>query len=129
MTKVLTSARINQMILKRGLRSKESWIGVDLDGTLAMHQGYRGMKRVGAPVPEMVERIKGWLEKGIEVRIFTARITCPGYDEEVIRRFLERCELPRDLVITNVKDLYMIELWDDIAVQVVRNTGKRVDGK
>ena len=34
-----------------------------------------------------------------------------------------------DLEITNVKDFYMIELWDDRVVQVVPNSGQRVDGK
>jgi hypothetical protein len=32
------------------------------------------------------------------------------------------------LPVTNVKDFGMIELWDDRAVQVVPNTGQRVDG-
>lgn len=32
------------------------------------------------------------------------------------------------LPITNVKDYGMIELWDDRAVQVIPNTGRRADG-
>jgi hypothetical protein len=31
--------------------------------------------------------------------------------------------------ITCCKDRGMIELWDDRAVQVIENTGERVDGK
>ena len=48
------------------------WIGVDLDGTLATHDGKRS-QRIGAPIPAMVERVKMWLREGREVRIVTAR--------------------------------------------------------
>ena len=33
------------------------------------------------------------------------------------------------LPVTNVKDWHMLELWDDRAVQVEPNTGRRVDGE
>ncbi len=36
--------------------------------------------------------------------------------------------LPRDLEITNSKDLAMLELWDDRCVQLIPNTGRRADG-
>jgi len=35
----------------------------------------------------------------------------------------------KQLRITCKKDYKMIELWDDRAVQVIPNTGKRADGK
>jgi hypothetical protein len=34
----------------------------------------------------------------------------------------------KNLMITAFKDYGMEELWDDLAVQVIRNTGERVDG-
>lgn len=49
------------------------WIGVDLDGTLAVYQGWTGSDQVGPPVENMIERVKRWIEQGKEVRIFTAR--------------------------------------------------------
>jgi hypothetical protein len=53
------------------------WIGVDLDGTLAHYEGWKGQEHIGEPIAPMVERVKGWLAEGREVRIFTARVYCP----------------------------------------------------
>lgn len=104
------------------------WIGVDLDGTLAEYDQWRGAEHIGAPVPLMVERVQRWLQDGREVRIFTARVS-EGEDLPVVRYHIEqwcRRHIGRILPITNVKDLHMDELWDDRAVQVERNTGQPV---
>ena len=107
------------------------WIGVDLDGTLAeYHRGdlrTYGNTYIGPPVPEMVARVKSWLERGFEVRIFTARISeeHPG-DLQKIRSAIElwlQINIGHKLKITNVKDYNMIELWDDRSIQVIPNTG------
>lgn len=107
------------------------WIGVDLDGTLAVYNRgdlYRnGHTYIGPPVEAMLERVKRWLENGIEVRIFTARVSeeHPG-DLKKIREAIEAwCleHIGQVLKITNVKDYSMIELWDDRSVQVIPNTG------
>ena len=37
------------------------WIGVDLDGTLAIYTGWKGCDHVGEPIPPMVERVKAGL--------------------------------------------------------------------
>ncbi len=108
--------------------SGAGWIGVDLDGTLAHYDGWKGIEHIGDPVPAMIERVRGWLAEGREVRIFTARVTkredyshltAKGY----IRAWLMQNGLPFGMPITNVKDYGMIELWDDRAVQVEINTG------
>lgn len=108
------------------------WIGVDLDGTLAVYDEWRGFGHIGKPIPKMVERIKGWLKAGTEVRIFTARVSNNGVrmpDEPVrepIERWLvEEAGLPI-LKITCVKDFEMMQLWDDRAVGVEFNTGERI---
>ena len=116
----------------------KAWIGVDLDGTLAEYDGWDGGK-IGAPIPAMVERIKEWLEKGEhDVRIFTARVgpnafvpiemaenTRARTIQHIQTWLKEEAGLP-GLQVTATKDFAMIELWDDRAVQVVRNTGERV---
>lgn len=130
----------------------KGWIGVDLDGTLAHYDIWRGPTHIGEPVPAMVERVKRWLSEGRDVRIFTARvwpitvaIPDPGgwrqlsvLPEADVRRandavdaaaaVAEWCykHLGRELTITCVKDMAMIELWDDRAVQVIANTGDPV---
>lgn len=103
----------------------EGWIGVDLDGTLAHYDGWKGWDHIGDPIPAMLERVKRWLGEGHDVRIFTARIS--GGDRVVATAVIEQwCEqhLGRLLPVTNVKDFGMVELWDDRAVQVEANTGE-----
>lgn len=123
---------------RRARLKGKGWIGVDLDGTLAEWHGWAvSGGKIGAPIPAMVDRMKNWLSDGIEVRIFTARAAAHGThklpgDLEAQRLAIEVwCfeHIGRTLTITNVKDPDMIELWDDRAVQVERNTGRRLDGR
>lgn len=100
-----------------------SWIGVDLDGTLARYSGWRGLEHVGKPVPVMLARVKHWLEEGYTVKIFTARAAEGEKGIAPVKKWLAENGLP-DLEVTNQKDFAMIELWDDRAVQVVANTGR-----
>jgi len=113
------------------------WIGVDLDGTLAKYDTWKGITHIGAPIPRMVRRVKRWLAAGVNVRIFTARIA-PGeggdrtLDIAAFRVVLEEwClkHLGQALPVTCTKDFDMKELWDDRAVQVEFNTGKRVGAR
>lgn len=103
------------------------WIGVDLDCTVAVYPP-DNREQIGSPVPTMVNRIKIWLERGIEVRIFTARAALPD-QVALIREWCAR-HIGTELAVTNKKDFMMIELWDDRAVRVVANTGRRCcDGR
>ncbi|OUU40905.1 MAG: hypothetical protein CBC16_05530 [Verrucomicrobia bacterium TMED56] len=101
------------------------WIGVDLDGTLAEAEPWKGFDHIGRPVPMMMKRVKIWLEMGYRVKIVTARAQNPELAVPPIREWLKKNDLP-DLEITNAKDMDMIELWDDRCVQVIQNTGKPV---
>lgn len=106
------------------------WIGVDLDGTLAHYEGWNEGK-IGAPIPKMLERVKRWLAEGKQVKIFTARVN--GWHDQIRTQealIHEWCllHLGQAIPITHCKDPAMIELWDDRAVQVEPNTGRRVDG-
>jgi hypothetical protein len=102
----------------------DGWIGVDLDGTLAIYDCWRGPDHIGEPIPAMVDRVKRWLAAGNEVRIFTARVSdgLPS-TRETIRRW-SRDVFGVFLEVTCIKDYGMAELWDDRAVQVVENTGQ-----
>lgn len=98
-----------------------SWIGVDLDGTLAV---YRGGNGIGEPIPLMMARVKTWIKNGFTVKIFTARASVPELILP-IKVWLKENGLP-DLEVTNCKDFGMIELWDDLARRVEYNTGKEL---
>lgn len=118
------------------------WIGVDLDGTLALYDGWKGADHIGDPIPGMVDRVKKWLAAGKDVRIFTARAYCPelpnrgdpdyavimaqrGDHVAAMRAIREWClkHIGQVLPVTNAKDYGMDELWDDRAIPVKFNEG------
>jgi len=112
------------------------WIGVDLDGTLAKYDGWKGELHIGEPVPEMVFRVHKWLAEGRAVKIFTARVA-PGAKNldgsprdlsVTVRAIHNWCvkHIGTELEITCVKDFGMVELWDDRCVQVETNTGRPI---
>lgn len=107
--------------------STYGWIGVDFDGTLAEYHGWKGDKHLGDPIAPMVDRVRRWLADGREVRIVTARF---HNGPEAIKAIKTWCveHLGTALEVTATKDFQMVELWDDRAVQVEKNTGRRVDG-
>lgn len=117
------------------------WIGVDLDGTLAEYDGWKGETHIGDPVPAMAFRVRKWLADGRTVKIFTARVGNAGAvlnldgtvrDTEAVRNVIQdwtHTHFGVRLPVTAEKDFGMIELWDDRCVQVEANTGKRMDGR
>ncbi len=110
------------------VNSQQGWIGVDLDGTLAHYTGWNG-GAIGAPIPAMVERVKLLLDQSdYKVKIFTARVHGSTGEEleKIVQPIVKWCleHLGQALDITCVKDMRMIELWDDRCVQVEPNTGR-----
>jgi len=110
--------------------SASGWIGFDLDGTLAEYSGWKGVEHIGDPVPAMAERLRSLVDRGIEVRIFTARVS--GRDhaeaERHIQDWTER-HFGQRLKVTNVKDFAMWALYDDRAIAVQLNTGHVLGGE
>jgi hypothetical protein len=103
-----------------------SWIGVDLDGTLAHYEGYGDGKVIGEPIQPMLDRVRLWLAENKKIKIFTARV---AYRNEEQRQLIkEWClkHIGQELEVTCMKDQGMRELWDDRAVSVEKNTGKAV---
>lgn len=127
----------------------KGWIGVDLDGTLAYYEGWNNGV-IGAPIKPMVDRVKGWIDKGYEVRIVTARVspliykviqesmgeTSPTISDEeglAIHKQMEDIHnwcievFGKVLQITCIKDFEMICLYDDRCRQVEFNTGRIIN--
>lgn len=109
------------------------WIGVDLDGTLAHYEEWEGPLIIGEPIPLMVDRVKRWISEGREVRIFTARVSPPSVNDDemldaILKAISEWCfkHIGTRLAVTCIKDYHMLELWDDRAVQVEKNTGRLI---
>ena len=108
------------------------WVAVDLDGTLAKYHGWNNGV-IGAPVPAMVRRVTKWLEMGVDVRIFTARVAVDSRSPSSLTRALQEEANIKDwcllhlgtiLPVTCQKDFEMIELWDDQCRPVELNTGR-----
>jgi hypothetical protein len=102
----------------------KEWIGVDLDGTLAHYEDWKGAHHIGPPIKRMVDRVTRWISEGKIVKIFTARASVPS-QIPFVKNWLSKNGLPM-LEITNIKDMWMVELWDDRCVQVEQNTGKMI---
>lgn len=106
------------------LDQDDKYLGVDLDGTLAQYDGFKGKEHIGDPIPLMKEKVMKEIESGRTVKIFTARAhdpaAIPYIEDWLLKHGFGR------LPITNIKDPGMEELWDDRAKQVIKNTGKFV---
>lgn len=107
----------------------KGWIGVDLDGTLAHYDGWKGPGHIGEPIKPMFARVKRWLANNTEVRIVTARAALKGDDfnafgSAIAVWLVKHFGADHNISVTCCKDFDMIELWDDRAVTVEKNTGK-----
>lgn len=106
-------------------KDQREWIGVDLDKTLAFHEPGTGLSAIGHPVPSMIRRVRDWLKAGKRVKIFTARAHDPK-QIPIVQDWLVKHGLPK-LEVTNIKDPLMAAIYDDKAVGIHPNTGKRTD--
>jgi DNA topoisomerase IB len=125
-SKVLDKGKLN-----KSLGSDPSWIGVDLDGTLAEYHEYKGPASIGKPISKMVDRVKEWVANNKNVKIMTARANPNSSDFRAsITAIKKWCKkyIGEELPVVYEKDLHMAELWDDRAIQIQPNTGIRVDG-
>lgn len=108
------------------------WVGVDLDGTLAIYDGWNGIEDIGLPVPKMLRVVRDLLAEGKTVKIFTARVFTdgtPARTEEAHRAreaIIAWCRkyFGRELEVTCMKDFGMVMLYDDRCRQVEPNTGR-----
>lgn len=107
--------------------SQNGWIGVDLDGTLASHDPQQGIDPIGKPIESMLLRVQQWLDAGVEVRIFTARAAEPELIVPV-KKWLKQVGLP-ELPVTHRKDLDVLQIWDDRAIQLETNTAELLTPK
>ena len=104
---------------------------VDLDGTLAHYDEWKGLEHIGEPVEAMLNHVKYWLKNAVNVWIFTARAS-HIYDMDY-HEYLDKVKGPIDdwcrkhigqvLPITCTKDFEVAVMLDDRAIQVQHNTG------
>ena len=103
---------------------------VDLDGTLAHFDEWKGATHIGEPISEMLKKVKGWLANGDKVTIFTARISPDSRytrleDVEAATKAVKAyCvkHLGQELEVTCQKTTFDT-LYDDQAEHIDINTG------
>lgn len=109
----------------------DGYIGVDLDGTLVNYDRWRGSGHIGTPIPTMMLRVIHWRNTGKEVRIITARVA-PDQHPDDLAAFLKAWAVWSQLHFNQIlpvqahKCRKLKELWDDRAVAVEPNTGRRL---
>lgn len=101
---------------------------IDLDKTLAVYNtgdySIHGSTHIGPPIPESAAMVRGWISEGKDVRIFTARAS--EGSREINNAIEQWClkHLGKILPITNCKTYESEAIYDDIAKQMIPNTGK-----
>lgn len=112
---------------------ENSWIGFDLDGTIAEYGEWRGPEVIGKPIPKMIEKLKDYLNRGFKVKILTARVAGRLYgDDPELEPYLAQqaiikwCKkhIGQELEVTAYKDYAMLFFYDDRCVQVEKDTGE-----
>lgn len=107
----------------------ETWVGFDLDGTLAVWKHGDSIEQIGSPIVKMVQVLLGFQAAGIRCKIFTARVgpcEMPAFartQRDLISAWCHK-HIGNVLEITNEKDFKMVLLFDDRAIAVQPNTGK-----
>ena len=108
--------------------------GVDLDRTTATYDGWVSEVDIGEPIGLMCSRIAAWFAAGDIVDVFTARMH-PSHGEESVANAEKAIRAwyrdvfgqePRE--VTCMKNPKWDDIWDDAVIQVVPNSGVRVDG-
>lgn len=100
-------------------------IAVDLDGTLAQYDGWKGIDHIGPVIPEVANAMERAQAEGAEVHLFTARVSDPedaAEAHQVISKWAEENNF-NFASITAVKHKFFTEFWDDRAIQVIKNQG------
>jgi len=96
------------------------YVAFDLDGTLAEYHGWSD--EIGSPIKPMVDLLMQYVNRGVRVKIFTARAN-QSEQINIIKQWLSNNNLP-DLEITCTKDYLMDHFYDDRAIRVEYNTGR-----
>lgn len=113
------------------MQDREKWVGFDFDRTLFKREDGDDIKTYGDPIWKNIELVKTYLVAGEKVKIFTARVAVDKPEDVLFQTELIQgaCKqyFGQVLDITCIKDPNCIKIYDDIAVQVVPNSGELVE--
>lgn len=102
-------------------------IAVDMDGTIATYDGWRGMKHIGKPIRGAREFLQTLRDRGYRILIFTARTamrvkhTESKYSQQdlvdIVKEWLDKNEMPYDAIHTGDHKPSCSAFVDDRAVE------------
>ena len=115
-------------VVDSGCMATDKWLAVDLDGTLAVYDGWKGEDHIGDLVLPIAEKIKQRVNDGWKVAIFTARVSGQASEaahaKYIIWEWLGDNKIAHFIsCITAVKGKHFTEFWDDRAIAVAKNHG------
>jgi hypothetical protein len=102
-------------------------LAVDLDGTLAHFDYWRGVDHIGEPVRDMLTKVEEWHKAGHQVWIYTARLSDEHGDyKKCFTTIVAWCRKHLSFVpnCTGTKWGFFDYFFDDRACHVEKNTGK-----
>lgn len=120
---------LNTTEKRESIMTERYAIAVDLDGTLAEYDGWKGVEAIGYPIQSMVDKVRQAAAEGKEVWIFTARLSDPSEESmarDAIQKWCDHYKVPI-AGMTATKYKFFKEFWDDRAKTVVANTGMFID--
>lgn len=111
---------------KKAIESRPYTIAVDLDGTLAEYDYWRGIYHIGKLIKSTNDKLKAKTKKhkDLKVIIHTARINSFEDDGiipesiEIIQNWLDYNNIKYDSIWTGCGKPYADEYWDDKAVKI-----------
>ena len=109
-------------LIEKAMRRSPRIIAVDLDGTLAKDDGWKGYRHIGKPIASVVKDLRKEKRKGARTILHTCRVTTLDnrVNEEslaTIRAWLAKYKVPIDEVWMGTGKPYAAEYWDDKAVK------------
>lgn len=121
---------------------RRPWYGFDLDGCAAKSIEPFDAGRIGEPIASIVDLMYEMMRQSKRIKIFTARVCETGQLSHISGHIADRAfadwqhslitlwnkrNLGRDIEVTCIKDFLCLEIYDDRAWRVAKNTGKIVD--
>ena len=112
--------------------SNRGYYGFDLDGTLALYDGWKGADHIGEPNLPILEFAKARIKEfgPDSVRIITARVNPDNPESDVSLNAIEQWvkkHIGVPLLIQHGKDYRLDRLVDDRALQIIPNSGEFVE--
>jgi hydroxymethylpyrimidine pyrophosphatase-like HAD family hydrolase len=116
--------KLKDVTEKEGDMAHPRTIAVDVDGTLAKYDGWKGSDVIGEPIQSVVDEVRKEKENGTKIIIHTTRtnasINKTHTTEQLVgfvKAWLDKNGIPYDEIWSGTGKPIAHEYWDDRAVK------------